>query len=88
MGLSSNWAVLISFLGTSNCDEVLEVSPVSRVILKSTFFAGVVAQFSEAEGPTVLGGPAIEVTSDAGPRGSNLGREVRVGTSLEFSRGV
>ena len=27
----------------------------------------------EAEGPTVLGGPAVEVTSDAGPRGSNLG---------------
>ena len=56
-------AVLISFLGMSDCDEVLEVSPVSRVILKSTLFAEVVTPFSEAEGPTVLGSPAVEVTS-------------------------
>ena len=58
------------------------------MILKSTFFAGVVAPFSEAEGLTVLGGPAVEVTSDAGPRGSNLGQEVWVGSSLEFLKGV
>ena len=56
----------------SDCDEVLEVSPVSRVILKSAFFTGIVVPILETEGPTVLGGPAVEVTSDAGPRGSNL----------------
>ena len=72
----------------SDCDEVLEVSPASWVILKSTFFAGIVVPISEAEGPTVLGGPAIEVTSDAGPRGSNLGREVQVGSNLELLRDV
>ena len=78
----------MSFLGTSDCEEVLEVSSISRVILKSTFFAEVVAPFSEAEGPTGLGGQAVEVTSHAGPNGSNLGREVWVGSSLEFPKGV
>ena len=72
----------------SICDEVLEVSPVSQVILKSTFFAGMVVPISEAEGSTVLGGPAVEVTSDAGPRGRNLGQEVRVGSNLELLKGV
>ena len=65
-------AVLVSLLSTSDCDEVLEVSPVSQVILKATFFAGTVVPTSEAEGPSVLGGPTVEVTSDADPRGSNL----------------
>ena len=86
--LSSNQAALTSFLSTSDCDDVLEVSPVSRVILKSTFFAGIVVPVSEAEGPTVLGGPTVEVTSDAGPSGSNLGQEVWVGSNLELSKGV
>ena len=88
IGLSSNWVVLIFFLGTSNCEEVLDVPSVSRVILKSAFFTGVVAPFSEAEGPTVLGSPAVEVTSDAGPNGSNQGQEVWVGSSLEFPKGA
>ena len=73
MELSSSQAVLVSLLGTSDCDEVLEVSPISRVILKATFFVGTVIPTSEAEGPTVLGGPTVEVTSDADPRGSHLG---------------
>ena len=47
-----------------------------------------VVPISEAEGLTVLGGPAVEVTSDAGPRGSNLGQEVQVGSNLELSKGV
>ena len=86
--LSSNRAILTSFLCTSACDEVLEVLPVSQVILKSTFFVGRVVPISEAEGATVLGGQAVEVTSDAGPRGSNLGRVVWVGGNLELSKGV
>ena len=73
INLSSDWAVLISFVSTSDCDEVLEVSPVSRVILKSTFFTGIFIPASDAEGQTVLGGPAVEVTSNAVPRESNLG---------------
>ena len=76
MGLSSNWVVLMFFLGTSDYEEVLEVSSISCIILKSTFFAEVVTPFSEAEGLTVLDGPAVEVTSDVGPNGSNLGQEV------------
>ena len=83
MGLSSNRVILISFLGTSDCEEVLEVSSISRVILKLTFFTEVVAPFSEAEGLTVLGGSA-----DAGSNGSNLGQEVWVGSSLEFPKGA
>ena len=47
-----------------------------------------VVPISEAEGPTVLGGPAVEVTSDAGPRGSNLGQEVWVGGNLELPKDV
>ena len=43
---------------------------------------------SEAEGPIVLGEPAVEVTSDTGPRGSNLGQEVLVGSNRELSKGV
>ena len=72
----------------SDCEEVLEVSSVSHVILKSAFFAGVVTPFSEAEGPTVLGGPTVEVASDAGPNGSNVGQEVWDGSSLEFLKGA
>ena len=88
LGLSSNWAVLRSFLSTSDCDEVLEVSLVSWVIRKSTLFVGIVVQFSEAEGLTVLGGSTVEVISDAGSRGSNLGQEGWVGSNLELPRDV
>ena len=88
MGLSSSRVVLTSFLGMSDCEEVLEVSSISHVILNSTFFTEVVAPFSEAEGQTVLGGPAVEVTFDAGSNRSNLGREVWVGSSLEFPKGA
>ena len=86
--LSFNQAVLTSFLNTSDCDEVVEVSPVSWVILKSTFFVGIVVPISETEGPTVLGGPGVEVTSNAGSRGSILGQEVRSVSNLELSKGV
>ena len=36
------------------------------------FFWGMVVLLIDAEGPTVLGGPAVDVTSDGGPMGSNL----------------
>ena len=72
----------------SDCDEVLEVSPVSWVIQKSILFAGMFVLFSEAQGPTVLGGSSVEVSSDTGPRGSNLHREARVGSNLELPRDV
>ena len=86
--MSSNQAVLTSFLCMSDCDEVLEVSPASWVIQKSTLFAGIVVPFSEAEGLTVLGGSAVEVISDTGPRGSNLGRGAQVGSNLELPKDV
>ena len=44
--------------------------------------------FSEAEGPTVLDGSAVEVISDAGPKGSNLGQGAWVGSSLELLKDV
>ena len=71
-GLSFNWVVLTFFLGTSIWEEVLEVSSILCTVLKSTFFAVVVTPLSDAEGPTVLGGPAVEVISDGGPNGRYL----------------
>ena len=39
---------------------------------KVYLFLGMVVSLIDAEGPTILGGPAIEVTSDDGPMGSSL----------------
>ena len=41
-------------------------------MLKSTFFLGIAVLLINAEGPTVLGGSVVDVTSDGGPIGSNL----------------
>ena len=41
-------------------------------MLKSTFFRSRAVSLIDAEGPTILGGSAVDVTSDGGPIGSNL----------------
>ena len=41
-------------------------------MLKSTFFQGVAVSIIDAEGPTVLDGLVVVVTSDGGPIRINL----------------
>ena len=41
-------------------------------MLKSTFFQGIAVSLIDAEGPTVLVGSVVDVTSDGGLIGSNL----------------
>ena len=72
MDLSSICVADKSVIGVSLQEKPLIVFSAYEEMLKSTFFQGVAVLIIDAEGPTVLDGSVVVVTSDGGPIGSNL----------------